>query len=85
MQAHLKKIRLCPRLAALFYGSFRGLSRKNLNFMRLKTGETDLKLIADDPILRCIERTGWPPWLLPHAAETDTEPGPEPGGEDEDG
>ena len=47
--------------------------------------ETRLRLIADDPILRCIERTGWPPWLLPHAAETDTEPEPEPGGEDEDG
>ena len=46
---------------------------------------TALRLIADDPILRCIERTGWPPWLLPHTAENDTEPGPEPGGEDEDG
>ena len=47
--------------------------------------ETRLRLIADDPILRCIERTGLPPWLLPRAAEIDTEPEPEPGGEDEDG
>ena len=47
--------------------------------------ENYLKLIADDPILRCIERSGYPPWLSGRGAETDTEPEEEPGGEDEDG
>lgn len=23
-----------------------------------------MKLINDDPIIRCIERTGYPPWML---------------------
>ena len=22
-----------------------------------------MRLIPDDPIIRCIERTGWPPWI----------------------
>lgn len=42
-----------------------------------------MKLIADDPILRCMERSGYPPWLL--GPGTDTEPDEVSGGEDEDG
>ena len=44
-----------------------------------------MRSIADDPILRCIERSGYPPWLPGSRARTDTEPDAEPGGEDEDG
>ena len=44
-----------------------------------------MKLIADDPILRCIERSGYPPWLLGRGAKYDTEPENDAGGEDEDG
>ena len=44
-----------------------------------------MRLIADDPILRCIERSGYPPWLLRRGAQTDTQPDEESGGEDEDG
>ena len=44
-----------------------------------------MKLIADDPILRCIERSGYPPWLSGRGTENETEPEPVPGGEDEDG
>ena len=43
-----------------------------------------MQLIADDTILRCMERCGYPPWLL-RQAETDTEPDEASGGEDEDG
>ena len=44
-----------------------------------------MRLIADDPILHCMERTGYPPWMTDPGAETDTEPEPWPGGEDDDG
>ena len=42
-------------------------------------------LIAYDPILRCMERSGYPPWLCARRAENDAEPDDESGGEDEDG
>lgn len=28
-----------------------------------------MRLIAEDPIIRCMERTGYPPWLLPGGTE----------------
>ncbi len=29
--------------------------------------------IPDDPIIRCAERTGYPPWMLAHEADEDDE------------
>lgn len=29
--------------------------------------------IPDDPIIRCMERTGWPPWLLDEREDFDEE------------
>lgn len=37
-----------------------------------------MKLIADDPIIRCMERGGWPPWMPTAASDTEE-------GEDADG
>lgn len=30
-----------------------------------------MKLIPDDPIIRCIERTGYPPWMQDSGYEDD--------------
>ena len=32
-----------------------------------------MQLIPDDPIVRCIERTGYPPWIDADYEETDEE------------
>lgn len=37
-----------------------------------------MKSIPDDPIIACIERTGYPPWMGEGADET-TDAGEEPG------
>ena len=44
-----------------------------------------MKLIGDDPIIRCMERSGYPPWLCLDGRECDER---EPGaarGEDDNG
>lgn len=42
-----------------------------------------MELIPDDPILRCMERSGYPPWMC--GAKFDEERTEDARGEDEDG
>ena len=43
-----------------------------------------MRLIPDDPILRCIERTGYPPWIRDELEEYDEEDQDDEEEEDED-
>ena len=43
-----------------------------------------MKLIGDDPIIRCMERSGYPPWMLRDGRNNDEERD-EDRGEDNDG
>lgn len=44
-----------------------------------------MKQIGDDPIVRCIERSGYPPWYFPGGIEYDERDGETGRGKDEDG
>ena len=57
-----------------------------LNYVRERVGRTGgegVREIEDDPIVRCMERNGCPPWLLRGGA--DHEERDEDRGEDDDG
>ena len=44
-----------------------------------------MKLIGDDPIIRCMERSGYPPWFFRDGTDCDERAGNAARGEDDDG
>lgn len=44
-----------------------------------------MKLIGDDPIVRCIERSGYPPWYFPGGTDYGERDGEADCGKDNDG
>ena len=44
-----------------------------------------MKLIGDDPIIRCMERSGYPPWFYRDGTDYEERGGDAGRGEDEDG
>lgn len=44
-----------------------------------------MKLIGDDPIVRSLERTGFPPWFFGGGRDLDERDGETDRGEDDDG
>ena len=44
-----------------------------------------MKLIGDDPIVRCMERSGYPPWFFTGGADYDERDGDADRGKDDDG
>ena len=67
LQAVLKKIR--TDLAVFSYSTAR---KRKCQEKRLKLVRGDsVKLIGDDPIIRCMERSGYPPWVDPDGNEFD--------------
>ena len=63
----LKKIR--TNLAVFSYFTAR---KENCQEKRLKLVRGDsVKLIGDDPIIRCMERSGYPPWVDPGGNDVD--------------
>ena len=67
LQAVLKKIR--TDLAVFSYSTAmeENCQEKCLKYVR---GDS-VKLIGDDPIIRCMERSGYPPWVDPDGNEFD--------------
>lgn len=57
-----------------------GFVKEKSCFYAIKEGGSGLLQLADDPIVRCMERCGWPPWLVYGGAFEDEEQE-----EDEDG
>ena len=48
-------------------------------------GGDGVKLIGDDPIIRCMERSGYPPWFYRSGTDYEERDGEADRGEDEDG
>ena len=59
LQAVLKKIRTGLAVFSYFTTRKRKCQEKRLKLVR---GDS-VKLIGDDPIIRCMERSGYPPWV----------------------